>query len=477
MRKANYILCILSHLCLCFYVTAQNKQLLYNFNEIPQSLMVNPGGFVDYRWYAGAPLLSGISVQGGSSGISVNDIFADDGLDINDKVRNRAINGMRITDELSGTYQIELLSAGFRGRNLDNFYSFGIYHEGDAIGYWFKDYAILAVDGNADRLNQRFNLGHLKTRGEMLNVFHFGINMRISKTLLLGARGKIYSNIFDFNSTRNRGYFVTTAGENNLLASTLNADMKLRTSGIDAIIDAADNETVGNTLLKRGFFGGGLGLGFDVGFTYYLSEQLLITGSLLDVGFVYHHNDVKNFTLNGNTTVEGIEIILPGALVDPNRDFWQDLVDEVEMLVPFENNSDPYVAFRPTKLYGSLQYDFGEPIPTQEDCECEEIVSKSRGIKYANSLGGQVYVINRPRGPQSALTAFYMKRLGNTLALKTIYTIDKFSMTNIGFGFSLQAGPVNFYAMADNLLAYRNLADTHYASFQFGFNIISWGKN
>ncbi|MGS0525033.1 DUF5723 family protein [Zobellia nedashkovskayae] len=162
----------------CFAMFGQNKQLLYDFVEIPQSAMVNPGVDTDFQWYAGVPLLSGISLQAGLSGISVNDIFSNDGLDINDKIKDRAIYGMNARDELSGTFQIEILNFGFRGKNPDNFYTGGMYIEGDAIGYWFQDYAILAFEGNADKLNQAFDLGHLKTRGEMMNVFHIGLNKK-----------------------------------------------------------------------------------------------------------------------------------------------------------------------------------------------------------------------------------------------------------------------------------------------------------
>ena len=63
------------------------------------------------------------------------------------------------------------------------------------------------------------------------------------------------------------------------------------------------------------------------------------------------------------------------------------------------------------------------------------------------------------------------------MAVKTTYTIDKYSYSNVGLGLSLQAGPINMYLMADNLLAYRNIAASNYASFQLGINIISWGKN
>jgi len=464
---------------------SQNKQVLYDFTEIPQALLINPGMQTDYQWYAGIPALSGISFQAGSSGLTVHDIFADDGVDINEKIRQKAIFGMGITDELSGTYQIDLLNGGFRGKNRPaDFYSFGIYHEGDAIGYWFKDLAILAYQGNADQLGREFDLGHLKTRGEILNVFHFGVNRQMSSNLSLGARAKIYSGIIDFNSTNNDGHFVTNAGQNNLLSNTIVADMQLRTSGIESFRQALSDDSadqaaeITRIITKRGFFGGDLGLGMDLGFSYNLNEQTVITASLLDLGFMYHSGDTRNFTLKGSATVEGVEIILPDALADPNADFWQELVDEIEALVPFEENNNGYISFRPTKLYSSIRYNFGKPMQSGVACDCNYKSSGQKGgaVQYANSVGGQLYAINRPRGPQTALTAFYLRRFGRAMALKTTYTIDKFSRTNIGLGLNAQAGPVNIYLIADNLLAYRNIADTHYASFQIGLNIISWGK-
>jgi hypothetical protein len=462
---------------LCVSMHAQNKQLLYDFTEIPQSLMINPGAQVDFKWYAGVPTVSGLSFQAGSSGISAFDLFANDGLDINDKLRDRVLNGMTARDELSGTYQLELLNVGFRGKDPNMFYSFGIYNEGDAIGYWFEDYAILAIDGNADQLSKRFDLGDLKTRGEMVNVFHFGANKIVNRKLRVGARAKIYSSIFDFNSTRNKGFYVTRPGQNNLLSSTFNADMQWRTSGINAIKDGNSEETLGNTIFKRGFFGGNLGLGVDLGFTYKINDQTTFTGSLLDLGLIYHSNDVENYTLKGDITTEGVEVILPDALTNPNRDFWQDLVDDIEEVIPFENNFDSYVTFRPTKLNASLRYNWGEQSLRAADCDCGPNASGSnRAPKYLNGIGGQIYMINRPRGPQTALTAFYIRRFGNIMALKATYTVDKFSYTNVGLGINLQAGPVNLYFLADNLLAYQNLIDSQYLSFQLGLNIISWGK-
>lgn len=458
-----------------FLSFAQNKQIMYDFKEVPQAMLLNPGIETGLNMYVGVPLLSGISFQAGSSGASVNDFFANDGLDINDKIRERALYGMKPTDDLSGTYQVEILNVGFRSKkNPDNFYSFGIYNEGDAIGYWFKDYAILGFEGNADRLNQRFDLSHLKTRGEMVNVFHFGINKRIDNKLIVGVRGKLYSSIFSFKSTKNKGYFVTTPGENNLLASTLVADMQLQTSGLNSIKDANDDGTgVGNILTKRGLLGGDLGVGVDLGFTYQLNRKTTVTASILDLGFIMHSTDVRNYTLKGQATVEGVEVILPEDLIGTGRDFWQELVDEVDGLIPYEENQDSYISFRPTKLYGSIRYNFGEQNRSMQDCDCK--AGGSRGsLGYPNAVGGQLYVINRPRGPQVAVTGFYQRNFGKAISLKTTYTVDKYSATNIGFGANLNLGPVNLYAMADNLVGYRNLAASQYVSFQLGINVISW---
>jgi len=462
---------------------AQHKQLLYDFQEIPQSILLNPGVETPYKWYSGIPIVSGFSTSIGSSGIAAGDIFANDGLDITDKIRARVINGMSANDEFSFTNQVEVVNVGFRGKNnSENFYSFGAYNEFDFITYWPKDLAILAFEGNANELGRLYDLSHLKLRGELLNVYHFGVNRKINDRLTMGVRGKLYSSIVDFNSSHNKGYFVTNIGSNNLIENTIVADMELRTSGIKSVRDAARDSEKGNvksTLISRGLLGGNLGLGADFGFSYYIDEQTVITGSVLDLGFIYHTKDLQNYTLKGSASNEGLIINVDNLFASNN--FWQDLIDDVEEDLPFENTTNNYITFRPTKLYGSYRYNFKKQNPkgNGRNCGCSYKKPNNLRIKnmYLNSVGGQVYVINRPKGPQVSLTGFYQRKLGNFLTAKASYTVNKFSYTNVGLGVSIKAGFLNMYLMADNLLAYQNLANSQYASFQFGLNIIPWNNN
>ena len=463
---------------------AQNKQLLYDFYEIPQSLLLNPGVKTPYKWHVGLPLLSGNSVQAGSSGVTVNDLFANDGIDFTTKFREKVINGLRKRDEFGGSGTIEVFNIGFRNRNRPSDYiSLGMYGEGFVAQFWTEDLAVLGFEGNANNINRRFSLNHIASQGEAVNVFHFGVNRKLNNKWTVGARAKIYSSLVHINSSNNKGYFVTTPGENGILRNTLVANVTFRTAGLSSLLEALDDgggagDGIANWLSRRALFGGDLGIGFDFGFTHTFGQNSFITASLLDVGFIYHSNDVKNYTLQGAASNEGIEFVLPDDINNLNDDIWQDLVDVIEEQVPFATNEDAFVSLRPIKLNASFRHHFGERNDRQSTCDCS-IHSKTRSenIDYVNAVGGQLFMINRARGPQAALTGFYQRRLGNVLALKTTYTIDKYSFSNVGLGLNIQAGPVNFYVLADNLLGYSNLPDSHYASLQFGFNIISWNNN
>ena len=82
MKKLLLLLFIL----FSFKMFSQNKQVLYDFAELPQTLLLNPGAETNYKFHVGVPLLSGFSAEFGSTGFTVSDLFAVDNRPINDKV-------------------------------------------------------------------------------------------------------------------------------------------------------------------------------------------------------------------------------------------------------------------------------------------------------------------------------------------------------------------------------------------------------
>lgn len=460
MRKILMLIIIVVSIN-CF---SQNKQILYNFTSAPQSLLTNPGSDVKYNWFVGIPLLSGISTNMGSSGFSAFDLFADNGVDFNAKLRNVVFSTSR-NDKVSINEQLEIFSGGFKLGDWQEgaYLSFGMYQELDVFSYMPKDLAILALDGNQNYVGKVFDLGDLSARGEMLTVYHLGIHKNINEELILGARGKIYSSIFNVSSTKNSGYFYTIPGTNSIYEQVISSDMLANTSGF---LNYTDNYA-GNAqsdIMKKALLGGNLGFGLDLGLTYYPKKNIQVTASLLDVGFIKHSKEVQSYSYKGYYKNEGMtpDFVVGGSA----EDIYQEFVDAI----PLDTLNVKYTTWRPVKFNSSFQYSFGDG--RSSDCNC-----LGNEVAYKNSVGAQLFVMSTPRSPLMALTAYYRRKIFDSLEMKATYTVDSFSSKNIGLGLSTTLGKVNFYVLADNLLEYRDISKANSLSFQLGFNVVFPDKN
>ena len=137
-------------------LVSQNKQILYDFAELPQTLLLNPASETNYKLHVGVPLLSGFSTEFGSKGFTVSDLFADDNRSINDKVAE-VLQNIDSRDYVKFNSQVEVFSAGYRFDDK-TYFSIGFYEEIDAIGYFPKDILTLINEGNNAYLNKSFNI-------------------------------------------------------------------------------------------------------------------------------------------------------------------------------------------------------------------------------------------------------------------------------------------------------------------------------
>jgi hypothetical protein len=460
MRKIYLVLIWLISVT-CF---SQNKQILYNFTSAPQTMLTNPGSDVQYNWFLGFPLLSGISANIGSSGFSAFDLFANNGVDFNTKLRNVVFSTSR-NDKLAINEQLEIFSGGFRLGDWQSksYLSFGMYQELDILAFIPKDYAILALDGNKDYLGKVFNLGDLNVRGEMLSVFHLGYHKKVNEKFTLGARGKIYSSIFNVSSTKNSGYFYTIEGTNSIYDQVIFANALANTSGLtNYIYNYSGNAK--SDIIKKTFLGGNLGLGLDLGLTYYPKGNLQFTASLIDIGFIKHTKDLESYQFKGSYNYAGLT---PDLVLGSSNDLLQEFNDAI----PLDTLHNKYTTWRPLKFNSSIQYSFGDG--RGFDCNC---IGNNEN-KYINSIGAQLFVMSAPRIPLMALTGYYKRKFFDSLEMKATYTVDSFSSKNIGLGLSTTLGKVNFYILADNLLEYRDIPKANSLSFQLGFSVIFPNKN
>ena len=435
---------------------SQNKQVLYDFAGLPQTLLLNPGLETDYKFHIGVPLLSGFSSEIKSTGFSLSEIFSVNNNTINDKI-SAVLNKIDANDYLKVNTQIEVFSAGFRF-DKKTYISFGFYQELDAIGYLPKDAFTLINEGNTSYLNKSFSISEMIYKLDVLGVIHVGISRKVSDKLTLGGRFKVYSSALNLETTNNSGTFTTRLGNNNIYVHHLdNVNFNTRTSGL-----ISNNEYISDasTYIENSLLGGNLGAGIDLGFTYHVTPQLQLSGSLIDLGFVQHTKNIKNKLIVGSFTFEGIEFEF-----DSNRNYWGELDAALKEQLPIVDNQDSYTSWRPAKVNAAIKYSFGE----KRSKYCYDNTLKDF---YTNAFGAQLYSVFRPLRQQFAFTSFYEKSFSNKLQAKITHTIDDYSYYNIGVGVSAKIWKINFYGILDNLTKLSDISTSNNVSLQFGFNLL-----
>lgn len=447
---------------------AQNKQLLYNVNGLPQSLLSNPGSSVNFDGHIGIPLFSKFHVSVGSSGVNLYDIFDDSSPNVNDRV-TKTIRRLTRNDYFALHQQLEILSFGWRLKNKQ-YLSAGVYQEMDMFAYFPRDPALLVNEGNNDYINVPFDFSDVSFAGEILTVYHLGINKKINRKLTLGVRGKLYSGIFNVSSTKNTGLFTTRddPGNPNFYRHYAeNINVRVNTSGYASLNNSGMTVQQSTAdLLKRSFFGGNIGAGIDIGGTYSLRENFRITASVLDIGFMYQQHDVENYLYYGSYATDGIEPLFPD--VAPNNNtipYWDIFEDEVDRNLKDETVNEKYTTWRPIKFNAALEFGFEE---MYEVCDYRRTYKR----RNYNLIGLHLFGVKRPRTLNMAMTAYYDRKFNNNFRAKLAYTIDDFSFTNIGLLVSKKFNKFNMFFAADNLLEYFNLAKSQSASVQFGMQFI-----
>ncbi len=429
-----------------FVIAIQAQQhIAFSFGETPQTLMLNPGSETNYKSHYGIPVLSNFQLTIGNTGFQMGDLFSNDSRSFNEKFE-KVLNQLSPDDYINLNTKIDVLSFGYRYNNK-TYISVGFYEELDMMVYFPKDAIEGLYYGNDPFFNRSFSISQAIMKADLIGVLHAGISKKIDEKLTIGGRFKIYSSSLNVETNNNSGSITTTTNNTNITRLTLqNLDAGVSTSGIDNF-----------TLL-----GGNFGIGFDVGLTYHFSPQLEFTGSILDLGFIKHSKNTRNFTVKGNYVLDGINFEYNP---DNPIDYWKQLEQDFDASIPSEETEDAYTSWRPMKLNAALKYSFGE----RRNKFC---YTKTHKQYYYNSIGFQIHTIMRPLKPQFSFTSFYEKSLSQKIHAKFTHTINDYSSTIFGAGVSLQLGKLHVFGALDNVLGVRDLSTLNNISLNFGLNII-----
>jgi hypothetical protein len=351
-----------------------------------------------------------------------------------------------------------------------------MYQQIDGFTAYPPDVANLFVKGNDQDGNgipesgQVFAMNDLNSVGELVGVFHVGINKKVNDKLTAGLRLKFMSGSLGLETKSNQGdYYLTINPLTNepYLHNYENMKTVFNSSGVLNSFDLSSDVGEIDELISGLFFiGGSAGMALDVGFTYKVTDEITVSGSALDLGALKFNHKLTKIDIENKQIASAI-------YYDPfegnELDYWQSLY--VAGLLPMKTSETAYTQLRSPKLNGSARYNMKRKVKPDKSA-FRNVRGDLSSDFLISSFGMQVYTEFRPNYPLWAVTAFYSRELTHYLNTKVTYTVDRFSATNIGLGASVHVKSFNFYTAIDNLLALPNIKNSNYQSFQFGMNFI-----
>lgn len=411
------------------YSYAQKNLSLYNLRGTPQAFTVNPAFLPKSKIYISLPLgMMNFGVT--NSGFSFNDLFTkrdDDSLVFNTE---KVINGLDKTNFVAFESNVEIFGLGLK--LSDTYFNFTVNSKLQTNFVYPKDVLKLAFEGNGKSfIGQRASLDGLGINLNAFTEFAFGVSKEINDKLSVGGRFKLISGIANFN-TRETNLGLTT--DPTTFALTIDGSAEINSSNLSQFMN--DSTSSSGDLVKdmtSSFFNfANKGLGLDLGATYKIDDKFSVNASIVDLGTIHWNTNVTSYkTNNFNFTFEGFDLANYGQ---DSTDIAEQMRDTIPKVFNYEENNDPYTTSLYTKIYLGGNYQINKSI--------------NAGAVLLNEFVKGKY------NPSFSLSI--NASLKNWLSATLNYSIMNKTFANIGAGVSLKGGPVQFFIMSDNILAFIN---------------------
>ncbi len=436
---------LLFHTGLLTVLSGQQNNLLFFMHNIPESNFINPAVQNNCKLFIGLPVLSSVHFNYGNTGFSYDQLFIPEkGTDYYRADIDALTDKLAPLNFIINEMHTSILALGYR--HEDYYFTFSLQEKNFLAASYTNDMINLAWNGNTP-----FEGDFASFEGSGLLFNHYreyalGISRQYSDRSF-GIKAKLLFG--KLNITTKKSDF-TLFTENNTFDLFFNSDLHINTS-LPLIIDTNENGFIDDPVLDESiswqqiaFNRQNPGIAFDAGFIYEYDNNITISGSILDLGFIRWRSNLNTLSREG-------EFYYSGPLGDTiTIENYEELLIQLTNNFRLELSEETYFSFLPVRMYLGGTFKINEKI--------------NIGALYSNIIF--------PRKIISALTLS-----GNIEPVKGLHTSISYSynnrtFNNLGLGIALGNYPVQFYALTDNLLGLIWPQKTRNINLRFGLNII-----
>jgi hypothetical protein len=438
--KKTYILILILAVILSD-ASAQNSQVMY-FMNLPQNHMLNPALRPSNSVYIGLPVVSGINLNLNNNFVNFSDIFMkgqpkDSIISFlhPDYDVDKFLAKIKDKNSIEPEATIQLLGVGFSvGKDGYVFLDINDRIDGNIVlpGDLFK----LALKGNEEFVGSKIDLSSLRGDIKYYREFGVGYSRNFTDKLRIGIKGKLLFGIADA-SIDNKSLGVTV---NDDYSHIFDANLAVNISGpVNVYMDSKhniDSVVFDNNRFKTSsgisdFFSGkkNTGLGLDIGATYDLTDRIVISASITDLGFIRWTKDITNLKANNQFEFSGLNMLDVFNGTKTIDEVGKDMLDSLKNAFVVSQTKAPFTTYLPFGISLGGSYNVTKQITLGL-------------LSYSKIIGSQI---------REALTLSANINLGNAFSTSLSYTAENYQWDNLGAGLAFRAGVAQFYLVTDRI--------------------------
>jgi outer membrane protein OmpA-like peptidoglycan-associated protein len=357
-----------------------------------------------------------------------------------------ALDKMPKTGYLSFNANFDLLSFSIRfGKARENMIFFNMTERLSVKLSYPKSLPEFVWKGNAAFLGETVDFKKLNVDASHFREYGLAYARQfLDKSLSVGITVKYLYGMENISSSKNTFSVYTDPNSYDI---TARSDFRLNSSGLltsDAFDDFS-NGNIGRYLFARNNHG----FAFNVGAHYKGKENWEVAASVLDLGTIFWKDNPRNYIMHdAQFTYSGMDIAQ--FLSSDSTDYFQEFGDSLVEAFKIAEASETYSSMLPTRIYVNGAYNFTEK---------DRLGLDFYGEAFRNHF-------------EPAVALNYTHKFGHIFHLSGSYMYNNHSFGNLGVGFALTLGPVQWYMNLDNVLG--PIIPQHSQNFHFhsGLNFV-----
>jgi len=430
---------------------SQHSQTLYYMDRLPQITNMNPASQPVCNFYLGLPAISGINLNIGNNALSLSEVIFDSPTNDSlitflhpDANVDDFLNNLDDKNSFFTEFSMNLLSFGFRAGN--SYFSFGVMEKSELSLSYPRDLMSLMLKGN--KLGKTQEIGNFNMFSNNYLEYALGFSNQVFDNLTIGVRAKYLNGIASLRS-KNFEFELFTSEAGDSLSLTTDIEMQATapvsiTTDENGFVDEINDKEIGisDIFANPGF-------AMDFGAVYKPMDEITVSASIVDLGFISYSNFTHTYNINGQYSFTGVDItsMITG---DDESDPLEGITDSLTESLDMRYSEDGFFTPLGTKVYLGGRYHLNEKVDFG-------LLSRTR---FFNNNVQQSFTLSANTRPIRGVS------------FSASYSIMNNSYNNLGMGIALRLGPLQLYTMSDMFSV--GLWPQHSQAFnlRFGLNFV-----